>query len=207
MNITKQTEKYISEHPSIKGCLKKDLINYSELSRQICSELKIDKFDAVLIACRRYFWKIKGEGGHDRSIINLIKESKIVVRNKIIVAIIEKPRDMESLYIFQKKVKKEKGDLNIIQGEETVTIITNQSFTNLINETFKSKIIKITQNLVQITMIFDQRIETTSGVVAFVYSLLADNGINVLEEMSCWTDLMIVIDENDLAKSMKVLGS
>jgi aspartokinase len=55
-------------------------------------------------------------------------------------------------------------------------------------------------------MVFDERIETTPGVVSFIYGLLSDNGINVQEEMSCWTDLMIIIDEKNAAKAMRVLS-
>jgi hypothetical protein len=59
MSITKQAEAYISEHPSIKDSLIKGLINYSALSREICEHLRTDRFDAVLIACRRYYWKTR----------------------------------------------------------------------------------------------------------------------------------------------------
>ena len=55
-------------------------------------------------------------------------------------------------------------------------------------------------------MIFDEKIETTAGVVSYIYSLLSEKGINIYEEMSCWTDLMIVIDENDLGKTMNILS-
>ena len=59
---TELTEKYLSEHPSIKDCLKKGIINYSKLSRTIAKELNIEKktsIEAILIACRRYEAKIK----------------------------------------------------------------------------------------------------------------------------------------------------
>jgi aspartokinase len=126
------------------------------------------------------------------------------VRNKIAVAIIEKPRDMESVFQIQKAVKK-KGDFNLIEGEEVITLVTNSEYLASVKDTLKHRVIKINENLVQITLLFDARIETTSGVVSYVYSLLADNGINILEEMSCWTDLMIIIDEKDLPRAMRVL--
>ena len=143
---------------------------------------------------------------HEKEIIDLIRTAKIRTRNKIIVAIIEKPRDMESVYALQKKIKRQKGDFNFIEGEEAITLITNSQYLDDINVAFKLRIIKITKNLVQVAMVFPQKIETTSGVVSYVYSLLADNGINILEEMSCWTDLMIVIEEKDLAKAVSVLS-
>jgi hypothetical protein len=29
--------------------------------------------------------------------------------------------------------------------------------------------------------------------------------VNIVEEMSCWTDILIVIDESDLPKAMSLL--
>lgn len=55
-------------------------------------------------------------------------------------------------------------------------------------------------------MIFDESLETVSGVVASVYRLFAMNDINIREEMSCWTDIMIIIDEQDIGKAMQVLS-
>ena len=59
MSVAKLTKKYIENHPSVNDCIKNNLINYSELARQICDKNKIDKFDAVLIACRRYAWNVQ----------------------------------------------------------------------------------------------------------------------------------------------------
>jgi hypothetical protein len=63
-SVTKMAEEYISNHPSIKDCLKNDLIKFSSLSRQIAEELDLNlkkNFDAILIACRRYQRKLKKE--------------------------------------------------------------------------------------------------------------------------------------------------
>lgn len=206
MSISKLTKKYIEEHPSVKECVLNDLINYSALARMICQEYKIKKFDAVLIACRRYFWNNKASSSHEKEITLLLKNAKLHVKNKIIVAILERPRDMEIVYLMQKKIRKEKGDLNIIEGEDVLTIITNSKYKELINSEFKSRIIKINQSLVQVTLIFDEKIETTSGVVSHIYSLLSENGINIMEEMSCWTDLMIILEEKDMARAMDILS-
>lgn len=205
MNITKKTNQYISDHPSIKDCMAKGIINYSALAREICDFYNIKNFDAALIACRRYSEKL-GKNIHEKEIIELIKTSKLIVRNKIIVAIMDKPKDLGRVYKFQNKVKKQKQEFNLIEGEDVITLITNEKFEEEIKEEFNTWLIKLEKNLVQVTMIFDPKIETTSGVVNYIYGLLADSGINILEEMSCWTDLMIIIDENDLAKTMSVLS-
>jgi len=85
VNITKITESYITEHPFVKDCLKKGLINYSSLTRQICLDLELDTtkhFDAVLIACRRYFNKIKSEETTEKKILEILQKTKISVEFK-----------------------------------------------------------------------------------------------------------------------------
>jgi aspartokinase len=64
---------------------------------------------------------------------------------------------------------------------------------------------KISTGLALVSLLFDKRLETTSGVVAHVYGLLAERGVNVLEEMSCWTELLMVIEERDLASTLECL--
>jgi len=61
--ITKRTEQYLASKPSIRDCLKKRVVNYSQLARLIRKELKDKKItmEAILIACRRYAHKIQKE--------------------------------------------------------------------------------------------------------------------------------------------------
>jgi aspartokinase len=206
MNITKLTDQYISSHPSIMDALKKGVINYSALARKICDEHGLKNFDAALIACRRHYEKMRQGQAHEDEVMKLVRSAKLLVRSKMLVAIIERPRDPDTLYQLQKIIRKKKGDINMIEGEDAVTLITNGSFRQLLNESLGKRIIKVTENLVQMTLIFDQSIEQTSGVVSYVYNLLAENDVNILEEMSCWTDLMILIDEKDMSRAMVALS-
>ena len=50
-----------------------------------------------------------------------------------------------------------------------------------------------------------KQIETTAGVISYLYSLLGENDINVYETLSCWTDTIFLIDEKDLSKVMALL--
>ncbi|MBD3203784.1 ACT domain-containing protein [Candidatus Woesearchaeota archaeon] len=204
-NIHKATKDYIREHPSIKDCLIKGIINYSALSRLISKDLKIKKFDAVLIACRRYREKIKNKKTLESRIKKILKKSRLEIKTKIIIVVIEKPRFFSELLSLEESIKKQKGMFNLIEGTETITIITDLEFKELIKEKLKLKIIKINKNFVQINIICPPEIESTPGVISHIYSLFAENGINILEEMSCWTDIMIIIDEKDLSKVMEFL--
>jgi len=74
-----------------------------------------------------------------------------------------------------------------------------------IKKLFSGKIQNYRLDLVQIIMVMDTRLTTTPGVVAYVYGLLYENGINMQEEMSCSSDIMFVIEPTDLSRALDVL--
>ena len=208
LSITKLTEDYILNHPSIKDCLKNSLINYSSLSRLIASELNLDikkNFDAILIACRRFRRKLKKEELFESRILKILKESKIEIKNKIIAIVLEKDIFFGNLLNLEKEIKKRKEIFRVIEGISAITIITSENFLNLIQKIFKHKIILENRNLAEITIKSPEEIETTPGTYAYLCSLFGENNINIVETLSCWTDTIFLIKEDDVGKVMGLL--
>ncbi len=205
MNITKLTEKYISERPSIRDCMKRRMINYSELSRQIGTELGIKKFDAILIACRRHAIKLRSEESLEKKIIAVLKNSKIEIKTKIIAVVLEKTIYYNSLLELEKEIKKKKETLHIIEGANAITVITGEDFLEKIKKLFKGEIIKINKDLAEINVKSPKEIEDIPGVVAQLYSMFSERGINIVESMSCWTDTLFVVNESEIQKAMDAL--
>ena len=184
-NITKLTENYILEHPSIKDCLKNGLINYSSLSRQIASDLNLNlkkNFDAILIACRRMKRKLKKEETFENKILKILKESKIEIKNKVIAVVLEKDIFFENLINLEKEIKKRKEIFRVIEGISAITIITAEDFIDLIKKYFKNKIMLENKNLAEITIKSPKEIETTPGTYAYLCSLFGENNINIIEK-------------------------
>lgn len=207
-SITKLTENYILEHPSIKDCLKNGLINYSSLSRQIASELNLDlkkNFDAILIACRRFKRKLKKEEVFESKILKILKESKIEIKNKVIAVVLEKDIFFGDLLNLEKEIKKRKEIFRIIEGISAITLITTEDFLDLIKRYFKNKIILENKNLAEITIKSPKEIETTPGTYAYLCSLFGENNINIVETLSCWTDTIFLVKEEDVGKVMGLL--
>jgi len=206
-NITRITEQYIAEHPYIKDCLKKGLINYSSLARQIAAELGVslkENFDAILIACRRYKRKLKNESAVENRILKILKQSKIEIKNKILVVVIEKVH-FSSILTIEKEIKAASEPFNIIEGTNSITIITSEDFLELIRKTFRHNIIKESKNLIEVIIKSPKEIELTPGILHYIFSLFGEHGLNIVETMSCWTDTLLVIDEKDIAKAMEIL--
>ena len=202
------TEKYLSEHPSIKDCLREGIINYSKLSRKIAKELDIEKktsIEAILIATRRYEAKIKKDKVREEKILDILKGSELEIKNKIIVVILQKNLNQEKLIDLEKKIKKQGDIIYSIEGTKTYTIITSEKYLKYLQEKLKSSIIKISKNQAMIIMKNPEGIEETTGVTSYLYSRFGEYGVNILETMSCWTDTIMIISEEDIATVMKFL--
>ncbi|MBI2653193.1 ACT domain-containing protein [Candidatus Woesearchaeota archaeon] len=207
-NITKLTEQYILEHPSIKDCLKNGLINYSSLSRQITSELNLNlkkNFDAILIACRRFKSKLRKGEVHEKEILKILKDSKIEIKNKIVAVVLEKDIYFGHLISLEKEIKKQNEIFRVIEGVSAITIITTEEFLDSIKKYFRNKIILENKNLAEITIKSPKEIETTPGTYAYMSSLFGENNINIVESLSCWTDTIFLVKEEDAGKVIGLL--
>lgn len=207
MSVSKLAEKYVGDNPSIKDSLQKGLINYSKLSRQMISELglKDADFDAILVSLTRLERKLKKKSGYQRKIKEILKKTRLEVKTKIMVCIVENDIFYQNLVEMQKEIKKMNGFMHIVEGTNAITLITDQCFEGLMKRFFKSKIISIKNDLVEIVMVSPDSLENVPGVTGYLYSLFSDRGINIVETLSCWTDTFLVIEKKDLDKAMEVL--
>ena len=208
MNITKLTENYVLQHPSVKDCLKNGLINYSSLSRRIASELNLNiknDFDAILIACRRLKRKLKQEETFENKILKILKQSKVEVKNKVIAVVLEKDIYFESLINLEKEIKKKKEIFRVIEGASGITVITTEDFLEQIKKYFKNKIMLENKNLAEIIIKSPEEIETTPGTYAYLASLFGESNINIVESLSCWTDTIFLVKEEDVGKVMNLM--
>ena len=205
---TEVTIEFIKEHPDIKSCLKKGLINYSSLSRMIAKELDIEKKtskEAILIAARRFREKIKKEEVYEHRIRELLSKSEIELRNKIIVFILDKDFNPDFIDGFQKKIRKESGTFFLLEGSGNYTLITQEKYEAIIEPKLKNSIIQKTKNLALVNFKSPKEIEHIYGVVAYITSLFAENGVNILEFLSCWTDTLFIIKAEDANKTLSFL--
>jgi aspartokinase len=205
---TDLTKQYIKDNPYIKHCLKKNIINYSSLARLIAKELKIEKKtskEAILIAARRFRDELKKEKQQETKIKEILSASEFEIKNKITVFILEKNIHFEGIEVIQKAVRNAGGTFYILEGSDNYTLITSEKFEALIHSKMKGAIIKKETGLALIIVKSSKLIESTVGVLAYLTSLFAENDVNILEFLSCWTDTLFIIDANDMNKAIEFL--
>jgi hypothetical protein len=205
-SIAERTRSYIDAHPSVKDCISKDLINYSSLARQIMKDLGIKNEEAVMIACRRYAVKL-AKRDHERDILRILANSRLEVKTKICIVTAKNDWTvLQSLETVFQKLINEKAIMQIIQGAQAITVIADEKLKNeVINAVGRENILKVRQDLVEITVKSPERIVETSGVFAFLASNLAENNVNVVETVSCYTDSIFIVNEADMIYAYSIL--
>jgi len=190
MNIARDVRNYLKNKPYILEALEKDIANLSELARQIQSEFKIKNLSAIKAALRRFSEETK-KYKHKREeiVLKLLKKSVMTVYDGNSILITDEPVSIKE----KVKVELENSFVYLSEKNETEKIIKN--------------ILRKNINCTTIIIKSPKEIENTPGVVAFLTSLLAEQNINVLEFISCWTETIMVVDRKDSFRTYEILSN
>ena len=205
--IARQVRDYIGGHPSISDALKMDIVNYSALARRICKDLGIRREEAVLAACRRYPVE-KLRGYSEDAIRRMLEKSRVETRTKVAtitvvqgVDVLQRLGDVVEELLDENKVCRL---LQVSQG--TVIIMDDDSVSRVTKKLRPEHIISVARGLVEIAVTSPETIEKTPGLLAFLSGALASRGINIVEEMSCYTDTIFILDRKDMTRAVEVLA-
>ncbi|HSV42234.1 MAG TPA: ACT domain-containing protein [Methanomassiliicoccales archaeon] len=206
-SVAEKTRSYIDAHPSIKDCISKDLINYSSLARQIMKDLNIKNEEAVMIACRRYAQKLLKKD-HEKEILQILGNSRLEVKTKICSVTAKNDWTvLHKLELVFVKLINEKAIMQVIQGAQAITVIADEKLKNdIVNSVGKENVLRVRQDLVEITVKSPDKITDTSGVFSYLAGNLSENGVNVAETVSCFTDTIFIVDEKDMIQAYSILA-
>ena len=189
MTIAKDVRNYLKNKPYVLEAIESGFVNFSELSRQIQKELQINNTTAIKAALLRFSSEIKRKKHRrEERVLKLLQESTITVQ------------DGKAVVISKSQ----------IPTKEQTKVHLNGNFVYLLNKGDVGNLegkIKAHENCVMLTIHSPEHLETTPGVVAFLTSLLAEQGINIVEFISCWTDTIIVVEKRDSVKTYEILSS
>ncbi len=206
-SIAERTRTYIDSHPSIKDCISKDLINFSSLARLIMKDMGVKNEEAVMIACRRYAMRL-GKHDHEKEILKVLGNSRLEVKTKI--CIVTAKNDWTVLHRLEsifRKLMNEKAIMQAIQSAQAITIIADEKLKGeVVDAVGKENVLKVRQDLVEISVKSPEVIVETSGVYATLVSSLAEGGLNIVETASCYTDTIFIVNEADMIVAYSILS-
>ena len=195
--------------------LKKGIINYSELARQILPKIKSmnhkANFSSVLIALQRYYDEVKEKKGLPEQFRDILKDSELIMKTNIVDLTLERTKEvMKALNEVSKTIRWDMGDIMfIIQGTAEVTVIIDKKNFKKFDR-IKNKIIEKKEDLALLSLREPEEITSYSrglvGFLALLSTLLANKNINIWEAATTHKQNIFIIYESDLPKAYETLN-
>jgi aspartokinase len=178
---------YLRNKPYLLEALEKGIVNLSELARQIQMELKTSNTTATKAALRRYSEELqKHKQKREEKVLQILKRSGIAVY------------DRKSVIITAKELATKSGMKVDLPGK-FVYLLDRADLPERVSTLVKH------DNCTMIVVNSPEELEATPGVVAFLTALLAEQNVNIIEFISCWTETIIVVEKQDSLKAYEVL--
>lgn len=188
MSTAKRVRDYLRNKPYILEALEKDIVNLSSLSRIIGKELQIDSLIAIKAALRRFSQELqKHKRRREERVLKVLKGSSITLQDGVNVVISRKP------LIAKAKLSMGLDDTNIYLVDKLERIS-------------EKDLLSTHKNCGMLIINSPPEIEETPGVVAYLTSILAEQNINVIEFVSCYTYTVLVIDRKDTLRTYELLS-
>src|SRR5437899_5392964 len=206
-SVAQQVREYIEGRPGLLDALKMGVVNHSALARLVGKELGIRKGQAVLAACRRFpIEKVKGY--REASVKRVLHKSRVETRTKIATITVTEGVDvLQRLGDVVEELLDENRICRLIQvSQGTVIIVDDDSVPRVTKKLRSEHLIGVTRGLVEIDVTSPETIEKTPGLLAFLSGALASRGINIVEEMSAYTDTIFLLERKDMTRAMEVLA-
>lgn len=187
MTTAQNVRDYLRNKPYLLEALEKGIVNLSELARQIQKELKTSNTTATKAALRRYSEELqKHKQKREEKVLQILKRSGIAVY------------DRKSVIITAKELATKSGMKVDLPGK-FVYLLDRADLPERVSTLVKH------DNCTMIVINSPEELEATPGVVAFLTALLAEQNVNIIEFISCWTETVIVVEKKDSLKAYEAL--
>lgn len=210
ITIPELVKEKIEESPFLEELLAKGVINYSALARTIKPELeekllKSIKEGSIIMALRRMVKKYE----KNLNLKNIFSKSPDMIIRSNLVEFTFTNSDL-MLNKYRNLLKNIEVDRQyffaITQGVFETGIIISQELEEKIKEIFEGeKIIHHLTNLSAITIKLPKENVTTSGVYYFILKALALNNINIIELVSTYQEITLVLETKEIDKAFSIL--
>ncbi len=208
MNITEAARKSLQKYPHIEEYFDLGVINYRAMGRAIQDDIRQElgrdtNLISIVTAIRRFPAKKIKMGGEKVS--GVLADSEVNLKYDIGVITVrllpESPRKIERLH---KRVSGLRA-LQVIQGLQTVTMVTEGRFLGAVKKIFEGEILDEKEGLASVIVTSPSSIVETSGVIAHLANILSLERINIVEMMSSHTETLFIVDEGDALRSVDVI--
>ncbi len=207
VSISKVVKDVIDDDLALQDSLSRKYGNYTAIARLIKPKVERDigrkvNFESLVTSVKRVKPRLLlAQGG----IEGVVARSVVNVRTDVAKLNLEKSkRSLEAARNIMATYQEE--FLQISESNSAITMIFDQKLLEEIHKKFNDDDVLDEQaNLAGIIVHSPTEIVRTPGVVLAIYAKLAENHINVEDTVSCFTDTIVVIRMEEVARAFSTL--
>lgn len=212
LTVPEAAEKIINRSRYLSEAISKGIINISSLARYIKPELEqmLEKkvsYPAVVMALARLSTQIK-----PKYVSNSIFKTPpdMIVRSNLIEVCVSRSDSLAEKYPLLLKLSQtsQKHFFTITEGIFEATIIASKDLYKTIKKTLRNeKIVAEFTNLSSITIRLPKEAISTPGIFYFFLKSLAWEGVNIVEIVSSFLELTLILPEKETNRAFSILQS
>jgi hypothetical protein len=206
--ISRTVKQIIDNDLSLQDALTRKYGNYSAIARIIKPKVEKDlgrkvNMESIVTSVKRV--KPRLELAQVRGIENVLARSVVNVRTDVAKLSVEKTkRSLESARNVMASYQEE--FLQISESNSAITMVFDQKLLPAIHKRFNDNdILDEQSDLAAVIVHSPVEIVRTAGVVLAIYAKIAENHVNIEDTVSCFTDTIIVIRMDEVARTFSTL--
>ena len=211
ITIAQIIEDQIKKSSFLEEALVKGIINYSSLARKlqpIVEEklVKNVKEGAIVMALKRVSSRLKGTLPKSENILEGLGD--ITIRSNLVDYTFSNSPTIGGAQnkILEKTEGRKDIFITISHGVSQITVIASEALEDEIKKIFKDETpICTLQNLSSLTVRIPTEATKTPGVLYSILKVLAWEGINMIETISTYTELTLVLETKDIERAFSLL--
>lgn len=209
LSIQKAVEALMTSRPCLLEALRRGIVNYSALARAILDEVaeisgRRPSPVSVKIALLRFSEKVRREAESlEERIRRIIAESTLqLVSDIAVVTLKDHPtRVAPMLAEFS-----ESRFFQLTQGIGHLTIVLDKSSCDRLRRLLdEGELEMVVEDQAAIILVSPKDIVGTPGVISYLTSILASQGINITQIISCYVDTIFVVDRYSALRTYEAL--
>ncbi len=204
-------EDLVKQAPFLEAAIADDLVNYSSLARYFKPEIekrlfKDIKEGAIIMALKRVSSRLKVTLPKSEEILKNFGD--ITIRSNLVDYTFLNSSTLGDAQnkILEKTAGRKDVFITISNGVSQVTLIASEAIKNDVKEIFKAETAVCSLNgLSSLTIRIPTEATETPGVLYSILKVLAWEGINLIETISTYTELTLVLETKDIERAFSLL--
>ncbi len=207
-SIQKAVERQVKGLFYMEEALFEDILNLRAAAKKIKPRVRQGSIEAIAIALRRYGEKARKDArAADEALSAMLSRSRMRVRTGVADFTLESESvTLSKVAEIVKKIHPGRGEIiHVVFGQEATTIIVDSENYDLVKKACASLIIRERKSVAELSIMTTRKVENTVGWVALISRLLARNGVNMIETLSCYTETILLVEEQDLGRTLELI--